>query len=191
MKYGKTMFIVFIIMGAISFMQVYAFESGLWPGEGRPVLIAGVNMNPRERPAKDSRIIKKMKIRKGQKIDFKETRYRTIKSGLITVVAPSLVSVTSFGKSDFLSRDDYYNKGTEKSIELKSGDSLEFLQYRAEGDCLIKMSGEVLALPPVPNTKIASEPLTEWWVLAVDKQKNPIGWVLIDEETIEFAEREF
>ena len=191
MKYSKTMLMVLIILGMMSFVQAYAFESGLWPGEGRPVFMARESLTLMERPAKDSRAIKKVKIPKGQKIDFKETKYRTLKSGLITVTAPSTISVTSYGKLDFLSSDDYHNKGINKSIKLKAGDSMECLQYRAEGEYFIKMNGEVLAFSPDESTRISSEPLTEWWVLAVDKQKKPLGWVLIDRKTVEFAEREF
>ena len=191
MKYAKTMLMVLMLLGVASFVQADAFESGLWPGEGRPVFIARQNLALHEKPEKDSVMIEKVTIRKGQKIDFKETRYRTLKSGLITVTAPSTISVTSYGRLDFLSSDDYFNKGIEKSIKLKSGDSLEYLQYRAEGECFIKMKGEVFALQPDENIQISIEPQTEWWVLAVDKQKKPLGWVLIDKKTVEFAERQF
>ena len=37
--------------------------------------------------------------------------------------------------------------------------------------------------------KISSEPVTEWWVHALDKQKKPIGWVLIDEKNVKFLNR--
>ncbi len=191
MKYVKTVLLGLIMLSLMFSAKVNAFESGLWPGEGRPVFIARADLPLQESPVKNSREIPNLKILKGQKIDFKETRYRTVKSGAIIVKAPVSLSVTSYGKGDYLSSDAYYHQGLKKNIHLKSGDSLEYLQYRAEGECLIRMNGEVLAIPPHENIRIASEPLTEWWVLAVDKQKKPLGWVLIDDQTVKFVKRQF
>lgn len=191
MKYVKTVLLGLILAGVMFSAQVDAFESGLWPGEGRPVFIAGADLTLQKAPVKNSREIPNLKILKGRKIDFQETRYRTVKSGAIVAKAPVSLSVTSYGKGDYLPPDAYYHQGMKKNIDLKSGDSLEYLQYRAEGECLIKLNGEVLAIPPHENIRIASEPLTEWWVLAVDKQKKPLGWILIDDKTVEFAKRQF
>jgi len=191
MKYPKAVLWGLILASVMFSARVYAFESGLWPGEGRPVFIAGADLTLQARPVKDACGIPKLKILKGRKIDFTETRYRTVKSGEIVVTAPASLSVTSWGKTDYLSPEAYYHQGKIKTIELKSGVSLEYLQYRAEGESLIRMEGEVLSLPPHENIRIASEPRTEWWVLAVDEQKQPLGWVLIDDQTVEFAERQF
>lgn len=190
MRYPKAVLWALILAAVIFSARAYAFESALWPGEGRPVFIAGADLTPQERPVKDACGIPNLKILKGRKIDFTETRYRTVKSGEIVVTAAASLSVTSYGKGDYLSLEVYYQQGIQKTIHLKSGDSLEYLQYRAEGECLIRMEGEVFALPPHENIKIVSEPRTEWWVLAVDQQKKPIGWVLIDDRTVEFAERQ-
>jgi hypothetical protein len=124
-------------------------------------------------------------------VNFGETRFRTTKSGLVNVVAPSSITVRSYGAIDFLFFDDYYFKGTDKSIVFNSGESFEFLQYRAEGEHLMRINGEVIAFIPDQNIEFSSCPVTEWWVQVVNQKKKPIGWLLIDENTVEVTDREF
>lgn len=194
MKPWLLVFIVFCAICTQSAISVFAFESGLWPGEGRPVFVAKMDLNLHEKPSADSLIVKNITIPKGQKIDFIETRYRTTKSGLVKVESSFTGTARSYGSIDFLSKNDYYGKGTDTSINLKSGDTIEFLQYRAEGHGFFKMNGEILECDLSGfNEKVTviSEPVTEWWIRVVNEKKESIGWVLINEKTVEFLDREF
>ena len=188
MIFRITVLSAFLFMFVGSFTKVYGFESELGPGEGTPVFVAKKDLNVYENPTEKSRLIKGVNILKGEKIDFDQTRFRTIKPGLVNVLTTDSTTVSSYGKIDFLSRDDYSHNHKEKLITFKSGESFELLQYRAEGHYLIRIDGEVIDIHLRKNLMISSEPVTEWWVQALDKQKKPIGWVLIDEKKVRFLD---
>jgi hypothetical protein len=191
MKFPVRILTLILVTVAISSVGVHAFESGMWPGEGRPVFVAKSELTLYEKPLRSSRIVRGSKISKGRKLDFAQTVYRTTKSGWFKVLATSSASVRSYGAVDVLSAEDYYNKGVEKAISFKAGDLIEFLQYRAEGECIARVGGEVMAFSPDANISVVAEPQTEWWIEIVNKQKNPIGWVLIDKKTVASLDREF
>jgi hypothetical protein len=189
MNFRITALTAFFIMFVCSFTIVYAFESELWPGEGIPVFLAKKNLKLYEEPSLNSQVIKGDTISKGEKIDFGMTRFRTIKPGKLDVLVTDSTTVSSYGAIDYLSEEDYYHSGKEKVITFKSSESFEILQYRAEGNYFFRINGEVVTFTPEKNMKISSEPVTEWWVQALDMQKKPIGWVLIDEKNIKFLNR--
>lgn len=191
MRFTVRILTLLLLMLAISAVKVLAFESSMWPGEGRPVFVAKTELTLYERPLRSSRVVPGLKIPKGQKLDYIQTVYRTTESGWFKVLATSSASVRSYGAVDVLSAEDYYDKGVEKTISFQSGDLIAFLQYRAEGECIARLGSEVVAFSPDVNISVVAEPQTEWWVEIANKQKNPIGWVLIDKKTVASLDREF
>ncbi len=158
----------------------YTFESGLWPGEGRPVFIAKTDLRVFREASVKSGLANNVKIFHGKKFDFDQSVFRTIKPGTFKVTRTSTPTVTSYGVICFLSDKDYYSTGQQRSFLLRKGDSFDCLQYRAEGECIGRLNNEVVAITPEDNIVIAAEPITEWWVHAIDQNSNPLGWVLID-----------
>jgi hypothetical protein len=78
-----------------------------------------------------------------------------------------------------------------KNHTFKKGDSFEYLQYRAEGSCIVRWKGEIYSIEYCPwldveNTQftIETEPVNEWWI-RVTKGHNALGWLLIDKSTVE------
>ena len=191
MRFAVGILTLLLFMVATSSVKVLAFESSMWPGEGRPVFVARTELTLYERPLRSARVVPGLKIPKGQKLDYIQTVYRTTKSGWFKVLATSSATVRSYGAVDVLSAEDYYDKGVEKTISFKSGDLVEFLQYRAEGECIARVGKEVMAFSPDENISVVAEPQTEWWIEIANKQKNPIGWVLIDKKTVVSLGREF
>lgn len=192
----KNIFKLLQVFSALSFIFLvvkvaHSFESGLWPGEGRPSFRSRVELNLHKEPNVNSPLVKGVRIAKGAKIEFGETRYRTVKSSRIKVVAPVTVKGRSYGPTDYLSHHDYYFKYSNREFSFKVGESFECLQYRAEGEYLMRINGDVVAFTPSEGFKIESEPITEWWVSVVDKNKKVLGWILVDKKSVEFIDRKF
>jgi hypothetical protein len=92
-----------------------------------------------------------------------------------------------------------YYSGFTKPVEVHygKGDEIVFLQYRAEGECLIANQGEVIAVECCPwladNSELvlAAPPTYETWVQPVDANEKPLGWALADGSLIVETDRRF
>ena len=68
------------------------FEIELWPGEGRPQFQAVARELPiREIPSTSATIVRRLRVSRGQRIAFDETRYRTTESGQLQVLSTTSV----------------------------------------------------------------------------------------------------
>ncbi len=187
-----------LIVVLLAFLQTQTptFEIELWPGEGRPVLEASSNeLVLRESPASGSRITQKVTVKVGQELIFDETRYQTVQPGRISVVVPSRVTGRMLGTVARLTRDDYYSGNFESgSVETKPGMNIEYLQYRAEGTCFVRIAGKVIEADPCPTSskrmfKVESEPKTQLWMhILVDNSR---GWLLVTDSSAKIVRREF
>ena len=69
------------------------------------------------------------------------------------------------------------------NIAYQKGTSLEYLQYRAEGTCFVRLMGEVIDTDVCPafddKFRVMAEPVTEWWVRVLISGK-PKEWLLVD-----------
>ena len=80
------------------------------------------------------------------------------------------------GAVNRLSRDEYYfGKFTSVSMDVRPGMILEYLQYRDEGTCFIRMEGRVIDAEDCPAndkslSKIEAEPTVEWWIHVAVRQ---------------------
>jgi hypothetical protein len=173
------------------------FEVDLWPGEGRPVFEAVVQqLRLHELPSESSRVVETVRVRPKQRLAFDDTRYRTIKPGRFLVLASTDIIGRRLGDLSRLSSSDYYSgKFGPASAAVRAGDSIEYLQYRAEGTCFIRIAGSVIDADPCPTFKEAqfrleSKPAMEWWIHIIVNGK-ALGWLLVTDATAKVVDREF
>jgi hypothetical protein len=187
LKWTITIFFLFF-----TYLPLYAFDSELWPGEGKPSFFSKTNIVILyKEPTTKSPIKNELKTEKGQKIHYDMTRYRTIEAGSIEVKRSVTLFGRKFGTISYLSRSEYSSGNIPyKDYAFLEGTSFEYLQYRAEGSCFIRWHNEVYDIDYCPwldvkNTQftVESEPVNEWWV-RVTKGHTDLGWLLIDKSTV-------
>jgi hypothetical protein len=173
------------------------FESQLWPGEGRPQFLAGAtDLAIHEAPMSSARVVRRLAVMPGQDIAFDETRYRTIESGTVQVLARTHITGRVLGPIRSVSRDAYYKgRFPREAVACKQGDVIEYLQDRAEGTCFVRVGDQVVDADPCPAQddaafRVVTKPKTEWWIrVAVDRV--PLGWALVDGNNIKQNARKF
>jgi hypothetical protein len=118
-----------ISLAALTFLaQPGVFEVELWPGEGRPQFQVFANeLAIRETPSSSARIVRRVRMSRGQSIAFDETRYRTIVPGHLQVLATSAVGGRNLGAIHSLSRDAYYRGGYPRQRTVAQLHRLEAL----------------------------------------------------------------
>jgi len=190
---------VLLIMLLIPFFQadVPVFEIDLWPGEGRPVFESATrSLGLRALPSASSKITDTVKITLGQQLPFDDTRFRTTQVGEIRVLASTQVTGRNLGTVRRLSREEYYKgKFPPTLVELQPGATVEYLQYRAEGTCFLRIAGNVIDAESCPTNdtskfRVETEPKTEWWIHIVLSDGSK-GWVLVTESTVKLVNRQF
>jgi hypothetical protein len=173
------------------------FEIELWPGEGRPRFeaVAG-ELAIREAPSLSAKVVRRLPVTKGQQVAFDETLYRTIEAGHLEAVAVVNISGRVLGTTRLVTRDAYY-KGQfpERAVTVKAGDVVEYLQYRAEGTCFVRVADQVIDADPCPAEdarafRVMSQAKTEWWIRLVS-DRVPLGWVVVDGTTVKESGRSF
>jgi hypothetical protein len=184
-----------VLIAAFLKTGIPVFEVDIWPGEGRPVFEATSKvLYLHERPSASSRISKTLAVAAAQRLSFDDTRYQTIKAGRIRVLGATRVTGRVIGAVNRLSRDEYYfGKFASASMDIRPGVTLEYLQYRAEGTCFIRMAGRVIDAEDCPaNDKslfnIEAEPTVEWWIHVVLPGNS--GWLLVDDSSVKQVDRE-
>jgi len=171
------------------------FEVELWPEEGRPIFQAVASrVRLHEHPSSSSKIISVATLSPRQRLSFDDTRYRTIKAGRLRVVAPTQVRGRALGAITYLSKADYYSAKFERStFQVRAGTMVEYLQYRAEGTCFVRLGANVIDADPCPAGeaafKVESEPRTEWWIHVL-LSTDTTGWVLVNHTTVKEIDRE-
>jgi hypothetical protein len=75
------------------------------------------------------------------------------------------------------------------------GDRVEFLQYRAEVTCFVRVDGAVIDAERCPATDarffaVESKPVLEWWIEVVADGK-PRGWLQVEPSTVKHVRRAF
>jgi len=163
------------------------FSIGLWPGEGIPRFKSKMNLQPLLKPNLDSPPVTGIEVKKGTILNFSETLYQTIESGLVIIEETQKLEVTNYGNIKYLSRDDYYSSGKLTNLTLKKGDQINVLQNRAEGQIFFEYQGNIYAGSCQPCYGASYK--TAWWVKVNLLSKS--GWVLINENTVEFLQREY
>lgn len=174
-----------------------AFDSELWPDEGRPTFRAKTDqLSLHKKPEKSSPIVEKYYIKKWQLITFGQTLYRNIRAGEIKIIKLMNWEGRVFGNIRYLSDKLYYSDIPLKKFSFHPGEIIGYLQDRAEGSCIIRWKNKIVEMDtcPWPNHEskdfiTISDPINEWWIRVTEKKK-PVGWLLIDENLVE-EERTF
>jgi hypothetical protein len=172
------------------------FESDLWPEEGRPVFEAvGPPLSLHEEPSVSSKVTRRLSVKSKQRLVFDQTRYRTVKPGRLTVLVATALKGRVLGDITRLSAADYYSgRFPAASVTLSAGDAIEYLQYRAEGTCFVRVDGKTIDAETCPaheNTqfRLDVEPSVEWWIHITISGK-PAGWLLITDATVKEVDRQ-
>src|SRR5689334_71839 len=163
------------ILSIISFLILLQsngaiFESDLLPGEGPYEFeAAATRLQLHELPFPSSRISQTIKVSDHQRLPWDDQRYRTIKVGHIRVLKPSSVDGRVMGPIRHLSVKDYQSDLFRRiEIEVTPATNIEYLQYRAEGNCFIRIKNDVIEAGCPWGDKSAfkldSEPKTEEWI---------------------------
>ncbi|NER07419.1 MAG: hypothetical protein F6K17_35065 [Okeania sp. SIO3C4] len=163
------------------------FSTGLWPGEGIPRFKSKINLQPLLEPNSDSQPVTGLEIKKGTILNFTDTQYQTIASDPVTIEQTQKLIVTNYGNIKYLSKDAYYSSGKQTNLTLQKGDQINVLQERAEGQMFFEYQGNIYVGGCQPCYGAFYQ--TAWWVKVSLSSKS--GWVLINENTVEFLERQF
>jgi hypothetical protein len=173
-----------------------AFEVDIWPGEGIPVVHAArVNLPLREAPATAAAIVGRLTTKAGERIRYDSTRFQTVRPAVVRIAGEAVVRGRSLGTLRHLSRDGYYsNAFRDTTISLNPSVAMEYLQYRAEGTCFVRIGNQVVDADPCPimdTTKFAvtGKPETLWWIRALGSTAS--GWLLISDTTATVVNRTF
>ena len=193
--------ITFCICLVLWSLAVNAFDSELWPGEGIPRFAAKTDsLVLHKEPSLSSPVVAKHPVEKGEEILYDQTRFRTIRPGRVTTRQSGVLLGRSLGNITYLSKERYYSQEPGwTAIPYQESDSFEYLQYRAEGSCLIRRNSEVLEIEGCPwlsgsqahHFHVEAKPIMQWWIRVIDKHKQPVGWLLVDEKSVEFLPRMF
>jgi hypothetical protein len=193
MRFG----ILFAWLFTLQASSASVFEVELWPGEGRPVFVAvGSQLSIRELPSDSSSITSTLAVSPGQKLAFDETRYITTTPGRFRVLEPTSVTGRLLGDLRRLSRADYYSgKFDRGSVSVVAGSDIEYLQYRAEGTCFVRVVGQAIDADPCPTQeatkfRLDAQPIVEWWIRVVSDSAGA-GWLHVSETTVKVSNREF
>jgi hypothetical protein len=172
------------------------FAVDLWPGEGIPVIEARREvLMLREEPDSSAPVVDSLIGRVGRRIAFDSTRFQTLSSGELRVVTPLNVAGRDLGVLTHLTRERYYHEPmADVSIPVRESGTIEFLQYRAEGTCFVRIEKRVIDAQPCPgfgkeSVEVVREPVTKWWIHV--RGLNGHGWLLVSDSTAQSVRREF
>ena len=85
--------IITILFIFLSYFPLYAFDSELWPEEGKPAFFSKTNiLILYEEPTTKSPVMNEFMTVKGDQIDFDMTRYRNIKPGITKIKKPATLT---------------------------------------------------------------------------------------------------
>ena len=169
------------------------FDSEFWPEEGRPVFHSSTtHLTYYDKPNHKAEISNEAEVKKKSIIEYTSFRYRTIRPGRVVTKSSGKLEGRSLGEINFLSKDMYYEDYSEPTeIPYHTGDSFEYLQYRAEGSCFIRIKGMVYDIEYCPWLGSSSEialtkkPLAESWL------NTSSGWLFVESGVIEEYDRIF
>lgn len=163
-----------------------AFECSIFPGEGsHRIQASGDEIVLRTAPTAQASVADTISPARGEMIIHSDVRFRTIIPGLFLAREDGAIHGTSYGRVFYLSRTDYRRGGSGyDTFSFSKGDTIEYLQYRAEGWTFLRINGvvvcaELLSERVVPLKEIR-RPQLELWIQVVDVDDNPLGWYKLE-----------
>jgi hypothetical protein len=177
--------IVYLLIASLLQLQSRGiFEIAILQGEGPHIFRARTNELPlRNTPSLTSPIGVKVKTSPGQQLTYDNELSRTTRVGHFKVLSGAQIEGRLFGPLSQLSRQDYYyGNFSRTNTAVAPGTTVEYLQYRAEGSCFIRIDGNAIEASPCPEIdmskfKVEGEPQTEEWIHV--KIGSSSGWVLV------------
>lgn len=173
------------------------FAIDLWPGEGIPVIEMRRAILPlRAEPDPSAPFVDTLRGQVGRRVPFDSTRYQTLEAGTIRFVVPSKVTGRDLGLVRHPPLDLYYNATlAEVTVPMMAHATVEFLQYRAEGTCFVRIAQRVIDAQPCPgygmdSVHVVREPVTRWWIRTRGIRGAP-GWLIVSDSTARSTRREF
>lgn len=161
------------------------FQVDLWPEEGIPHFEAtGEPLRLHKAPNRGEPLQHIVETTSGTPIQFDTTRYQTWEPGTIEVLQGSVIGGRDMGRIRHLTRDRYYGPDFPRGEwPVAPGDTIQYLQYRAEGTCFVRIEGVVVEAGVCPTLlqdafRLVGEPVTEWWIHATLEDGS--GWLLVD-----------
>ena len=173
------------------------FTVDLWPGEGIPVIESRRAMLlVRAEPDPDSPVVDTVRVPVGRRLVFDATRVQTITPGTMRSVAPMHVTGRDMGSTSHVSHEQYYfPTKPEVSVPVAAAATIEYLQYRAEGTCFVRIEQRVIDAHPCPgfgpeSVVVERQPLIRWWI-RVQGESGTAGWIVVSDSTAQSIRREF
>jgi len=187
---------MFLFVAEIGCAAATDFETNTWPGEGVPGFASkNAELRLNKLPSKDSEVIT-LPFRIGEKIIYdaypSEAKERITydQSKMITKNSVTLTANEKITKT-FCAGKPVPVVGQEPIIQ--PGESIEFLQYRAEGYVTARYKGVICKVFVADNKPkfdgLDKQPEVEWWVRLIDAKKTPLGWLLISKDQVNFLQR--
>lgn len=177
---------VFLFAAAIS-ECTGGFESSMTPEEGVPhyeTLAGAIELYAEPNAA--AMLAGRVSPPAGTRFESAEARFRTLEPAPVTLKVPLRARGRSFGCIGLLTREAYYrSEQPSADMNLPAGTAFEYLQYRAEGTCFVRIDGAVLDTDDLCPTvdrelfEMPAEPATELWIRTT--LDGVTGWVRIDE----------
>jgi hypothetical protein len=168
------------------------FECGMTPGEGIMHFAAGAEpLELRSAPSSLAASAGPLGLAECAEIVYDEARCRTVSPGLLVAVADGVLGGWVYGPVSYLSRDDYVAfAAPAREFIVASGDTIEYLMYRAEGNFLARIGGEVVEVGSLPEerglVRRVREPVVETWLRVVAPETGePRGWLLVTDAVAE------
>ena len=181
-----------ILLVYFSFLSVHAvaFETSLGPFESRKRFRSpSDSLRLHSAPSIHSWVIKNLKVISGAEIAYDQKRFRTLATGLFVAENSGSIRGTYYGVISYLSVEDYNRfRGARKDFEYAQKDTIEYLQYRAEGTGFIRLDNHVISVDltsqNAANLLQVRDPVVEFWIRVIDKDSKPIGWYLTHDEFV-------
>ena len=172
------------------------FEVGLWPGEGIPVIeTVRDTVALRASPSPDGAVVGRLVLGSGHRVSYDSTRFQTIAPTRLRTENDVSVSGRYLGSLRYISRDQYDSASfRDTTVIFTPADTLEYLQYRAEGTCFVRVGTNVLDADPCPmrdtvRVRIPGNPATRWWLYVSMPEGR--GWLLVSDTSAKVVERTF
>lgn len=155
-------FAIGVVVGLVASPGVaQVFSIDLWPEEGKPSLVAtGKPVKVFKEPTTRSSLIGTLTIEKDSVILFGDVRTVTVKVGVVKFAKGDETDATDFGNVASMNRQQYDDKGKPVVVKFTKDETVDYLQYRAEGSFFVRRGGNVLAFSGGPEP--SPPPVVEW-----------------------------
>jgi hypothetical protein len=172
------------------------FELDLWPGEGIPVVHpVRSELALHGAASLSAPVATVVRVPLNTPLQYDTTRYQTIRPGRVRVLTSAKVLGRDFGDIRRLSSEAYYRGGARPaSLDVAPTTIFDYLQYRAEGTCFVRIEGRVVDADPCPVQdktafRLESDPRLLWWIHV--RTANGAGWLVLSDTTVREVSRTF